>query len=316
MGLQVLKTTCSLLFMLFIITFLTFFLSWISPSDPAEILLSKTGAPPSNEVLEKTRKEMGIDKPIHEQYINWAKGALQGDLGQSYRTGRSVNFELINALPKTVNLSVLTIFFIIIISIPIAIICTMNQDGLFDKSVQIYTYFFVSVPGFVVAICFLYIFAVKLNVINVFATEGLKGYLMPSLVLALNMGSFYIRQIRAIFLEEYGKDYVIGLRSKGISEYALMFKHVILNSLIPIITLIGTSFAELLAGTAVIENIFSIQGLGYLAVKSVSNRDYHMVQGIVLWMSIIFIVMNIIIEISYGIVDPRIRLSKKGLKNE
>ncbi len=95
-----------------------------------------------------------------------------------------------------------------------------------------------------------------------------------------------------------------------------MFKHVILNSLIPIITLIGTSFAELLAGTAVIENIFSIQGLGYLAVKSVSNRDYHMVQGIVLWMSIIFIVMNIIIEISYGIVDPRIRLSKKGLKNE
>ena len=297
--------------MLFIITFITFFLSFISPSDPAEILLSKRGAPPSNEVLEKTRKEMGLDKPISVQYMNWAKGVLKGDLGKSFRTGKDIQYELNQALPKTVKLSAMTMVIIVVSAIPIGILCTMKQDGAFDRCIQMVTYFFVSLPSFVIGLCLLYIFSVKLNISKVSASDDLKGYFMPAMVLVINLGSHYVRQVRSIFLDEYSKDYVIALRSRGLSEMAILFQHVLLNSLVPIITLVGTSFAELLAGTTIVENIFSIHGLGYLAIKSVSNRDYPMVQGIVLWMAIIFVLINILIDLSYRIIDPRIKLGKE-----
>lgn len=294
-----------------VVTIVTYCLTYFSPSDPAEVKLSKTGVMATEELLEATRKEMGLDRPLLIQYTDWLTGVVQGDFGTSYQYNRPVMGELLEALPKTIFLTLLSILLVILFSIPLGILCARKKDGLFDNAMRLFSYFFVSMPVFVTGLLFLYILCVKLSWFTVTPSPGIKSYIMPALVLSLSLSGWYIRQVRAIVLGELPKDYVTASWAKGVRESRILFQHVLKNSLLPIITLMGTSFATLLGGTTIVENIFSIPGIGKLAIEAISNRDYPMIQGYVVWMAIIFLVINYLIDLSYGIIDPRIRKQKE-----
>lgn len=295
-----------------VITFLTFSLTWLSPSDPAEIKLSKTGIAPTQELLDATRKEMGLDQPMLVQYGNWLAGVLTGDMGASYRTNEPVMDELLKALPTTIVLTVFTMLLVVVFSIPIGILCAKYKDGVFDNIMRFITYFFTSIPSFVLGLVLLYVLSVRLNWFTVSPNDGLKGYLMPAFVLGLSLSAWYIRQVRSITLNELSKEYIAGLRARGVQERDILYRHVLKNVLLPVITLIGNSFGMLLGGTTIVENIFSLPGIGHLAIESIHNRDYPVILGYVVWMAVIFLVVNWIVDLSYGWVDPRVRRQQEG----
>lgn len=311
----IIKKTLMLLETLILITFLSFCLSYLSPSDPAEIKFSKMGIAPTNEMLETMRAEMGLDKPMLVQYGTWLKGMLSGDMGTSYKSNRPVMDDLLKALPNTISLTLISMLLMIIISIPAGVLCAKHKDGIFDNIMRFVTYLFASLPSFVLALLFLLLFCVHLGWFGISPEKNLKGLFMPAMVLSLSLSAWYIRQVRSIILEELSKEYVIGSRARGVKESSILFRHVLKNSLLPIVTLIGNSFAMLLGGATIVENIFSWPGLGRLAVEAIAVRDYPVIQAYVVWMSIIFMLVNYLVDLSYQWIDPRIRTHNEELAN-
>ena len=293
------------------ITFVSFSLSYLSPSDPAEIKLNKTGVAPTAEMLERTREEMGLNRPMPVQYVSWLRGILRGDMGISLRSGHPVAAELEKALPKTLVLTVVSMVMVMAFSVPVGVLCARYKDRGFDYIVRLLTFIFASIPSFFLALLFLYVLCVRLGWFTVIASKGLTGMMMPACVLAAGLSAWYIRQVRAIVLEELGKAYVLGARARGVTERSILFRHVLGNSLLPILTLVGITLAGLLGGATIVENIFSWPGLGKLAIEAISARDYPMIQGYVLWMAAIFLTVNFLVDLSYGWLDPRIR-RKRG----
>ena len=289
------------------ITFLSFCLTYLSPSDPAEIKLNKTGVAPTEELLEQTREEMGLNRPLLVQYGDWLGDLLNGDLGTSLRTDRPVSTELKKAIPQTIILTVVSMLAVILISVPVGILCARHKDGIFDCTVRYLTYLFASLPNFFLALIILYIFSVRLHLLPVIASKDAKGIIMPAMVLALSLSAWYIRQVRTIVLDELAKGYVAGARARGVPEYQILFCHVLKNALMPILTLVGVSLAGMLGGTTIVENIFSWQGLGKLAMDSITARDYPVIQGYVVFMALVFLLVNFLVELSYGLVDKRVR---------
>ena len=301
------------LFLIFLsITCLSFCLTWLAPSDAAEIKLNKTGVAPTEELLEKTREEMGLNRPLPIQYADWLKGILGGDMGTSMRNGMPVAEELWKALPKTLILAAFSMGAVTLLSVPLGIGCARFQDSLFDRIVRFCTYILASMPSFFLALLLLYLFSVKLGWLPVIASKnGVRGYIMPVLVLALSLSSWYIRQVRMIVLEELSKEYVTGERARGVPEAQILFRHVLKNCMLPLLTLLGISFAGMLGGTTIVENIFSLQGLGKMAMDAISSRDYPVIQAYVVWLAMIFLVLNFLIDLSYGIIDPRVRAGQE-----
>lgn len=306
------KKTGQLLLIFLGITFLSFCLTGLAPSDPAEIKLNKTGVAPTEELLEKTREEMGLNRPLSVQYADWLKGIFSGDMGTSLRNGKPVADELWKALPKTLILAFFSMAAVTFLSIPLGVGCARFQNSLFDRMVRLLTYLLASMPSFFLALLFLYLFSVKLGWLPVIASKnGARGYLMPVLVLALSLSSWYIRQVRVIVLEELAKGYVIGERARGVPEAQILFRHVLKNCMLPLLTLLGISFAGMLGGTTIVENIFSLQGLGKMAMDAISARDYPVIQAYVVWLAMIFLMINFLIDLSYGMIDPRVRAGQE-----
>ena len=306
------KKTGQLLLIFLGITFLSFCLTWLAPSDPAEIKLNKTGVAPTEELLEKTREEMGLNRPLPVQYADWLKGILEGDMGTSLRNGKPVADELWKALPKTLILAVFSMAVVTLLSVPLGIGCARFQDSLFDRVVRFATYLLASMPSFFLALLILYFFSVKLGWLPVIASKnGARGYIMPILVLALSLSSWYIRQVRVIVLDELAKGYVAGEKARGVPESQILFRHVLKNCMLPLLTLLGISFAGMLGGTTIVENIFSLQGLGKMAMDAISARDYPIIQAYVVWLAMIFLGINFLIDLSYGMIDPRVRAGQE-----
>lgn len=294
-------------FLLLGITFLSFLLVYYSPGDPAVIALSKSGMKASEEVVEAKRKEMGLDQPIGVQYARWLGNLLKGDLGESYKSGKPVAVELKKAIFPTLLLTVVSMALTILLSTPLGILCAKYKDGVFDSVMRVITYLFASFPSFFIALMFMYIFSLKLGWFSVIGSVSLRGIVMPALVLSLALASWYIRQVRGIVLKEMEKEYVEGLRSRGISERRILFVHVLKNCLFPLITLFGISFGLMLGGSTLVESIFSWPGVGRLAVASISARDYPVIQAYVVWMAVIFLIINAAVEFICKILDPRVR---------
>lgn len=294
------------------ITFLSFCLTYLAPSDPAEIQLNKTGVAPTEELLEKTREEMGLNRPFPVQYADWLKGILSGDMGTSLRNGKPVLDELRKALPVTLILTFFSMLVVTVLSVPLGIVCARFQDSFLDRTVRFITYLLASLPSFFLALLFLYLFSVKLRWFPVIASKnGSKGYIMPVLVLALSLSSWYIRQVRVVVLDELAKGYVAGERARGVPEWQILFRHVLKNCMLPLLTLLGISFAGMLGGTTIVENIFSLQGLGKMAMDAISARDYPVIQAYVVWLALIFLAINFLIDLSYGWIDPRVRAGQE-----
>lgn len=290
------------------ISFLTFALTYLAPGDPVKTMYASTGSMPSQKVIEQTREAMGLNKPFLVQYFNWITSCIGGNFGMSYSMKKPVLDIMLIKLAPTLKLAFISLAIMICISIPLGMLAAINKNRIVDYIIRAYTFLGISVPNFWVGMMLLYIVALKLKILPVVSTGGgINKLILPSITLAFAMSAKYTRQVRAIVLEELNKDYVIGAISRGISQKKVLWKHVFPNSLLPLLTLIGLSLGSLLGGTAVVEVIFSYPGLGNMAVSAITSYDYPLIQAYVLWIAFIYMIINLIIDISYNYLDPRVR---------
>lgn len=305
---QILNRIIQMVVVLLGISFITFALIYMAPGDPVRVMYSSSGVMPSEEVINQTREAMGLNKPFLVQYFNWLSSCLHGDFGTSYSSGKPVIGILLERLIPTLKLAFLSLIIMLIISIPSGIIAAVKQNKIADYVVRGITFLGVSIPNFWVGLILLYVVALKLNLLPVVSVGGgFKTMILPALTLAFAMAAKYTRQVRTAVLEELNKDYVIGAKARGLSKGKILLRHVFPNSLLPLITLLGLSLGSLLGGTAVVEVIFSYPGLGNLAVSAITAYDYPVIQAYVLWIALIYMVINLIVDISYSLVDPKVR---------
>ena len=296
-----------ILLVLFGISFFTFSLTYLSPGDPAEIMLTECGNLPTPELLAQTRAELGLDKPFAEQYCRWAGHVLQGEMGKSYSLRVPVVDKIKTAFFPTLKLSLLSLTFMIVISIPLGVLAAVKKDKWQDYFVRAISFTGLSIPSFWLGLIFLSIFGVMLRWVTVSGGKAdFKSMILPAFTLGFAMSAKYIRQVRHTVIEELNKDYVVGARMRGIKESTILVKHVLPNALIPLITLLGLSLGSLLGGTAVIEIIYNYPGMGNMAIKAISFRDYPLVQAYVLLIGLIYLVVNLIVDISYKYLDKRV----------
>lgn len=314
------KLTISLLqsvIVLIGITFISFALLHLSPGNPAEIWLYGSDGNVgqiSAEAVAEVEAKLGLDKPFPVQYLNWLSKLLQGDLGTSIATGRPVMVELYEKVWPTVKLASLSLGITLLISIPLGIYCANRKDGFLDNIMRGFAFCFTSTPSFLISLLLMYVFCIKLGWFPVVATQDFSGIILPVAVLVLQCTAKLTRQIRAVVLEQMTKDYVMGAEAFGIKRNRILFCYVLHNALLPVITWIGIYFGTLLGGAAIVESIFSWQGLGKLAVDAVARRDYFVIQGFVLWMALIYLFINFIIDWSYSFLDPRVASKWGGRK--
>ena len=293
--------------MLIIVSFISFALMNLSSGDPAEIMLSSQGSVVTPQLLESVREDMGLNQPFITQYLNWLKNIIHGDFGTSYASGRSVIVEMNEHLPYTIKLAGSGMIITLIVSIPLGILSAVKKDKFIDKFIRLFTFVGNSIPGFLLALILLLVFSLKLKLLPILSESGAKSIILPSVTLAFAMTSKYIRQIRTAVIEELDKGYVKGARSRGIKESVILYKDVLKNIMITVITLTGLSIGSLMGGTAVVESIFVWPGVGSLALSAIANRDYPIIQAYVLWMAVMFIIINLITDLLYKIIDPRVR---------
>ncbi|MCT8978595.1 ABC transporter permease [Clostridium sp. CX1] len=297
---------------LFGVTFLTFALIYFSPGDPAILMLNATGVTPSPKLVEQVREELGLNRSFLVQYFHWLLGVFKGDFGISYKYNKPVLDLIISSLPATIKLAGLSMIMMMVIALPLGIISALNKNRILDYAIRIISFVGISMPGFWVGLLLIYIFALKFKILPVMGDSGWESIILPVATLTIAMASKYIRQIRVAILEEISQDYVIGAKARGIKGRVILLNHVLQSSLLSIVTLLGLSLGSLLGGTAIIETIFSWPGVGKLAVEAIFDRDYPLIQGYVLWITVIYTVINILVDVSYYFLDPRIRLEKRA----
>lgn len=289
------------------ITFLAFLLIYLSPSDPVSVRMSAGGISVSPEIMESMRRSMGLDRPLLVQYGDWLWNILHGDMGKSYITDADVLDQILKALPYTLKMAGASLLLTLCISIPVGILTAAMQNSKFDYVVRVMAFVGNALPNFIIALCLMFIFSYRLGWIPVLATTKPIGLILPALTLALVMSSRYIRQIRAAMLDELGKGYVVGLRSRGLSETTILYKNVLKNIMVTVITLTGISLGSLLGGTVIVETVFTWPGLGSLIMEGISQRDYPVVQAVIVWMASAFMVVNLLTDISYTVFNPKIK---------
>ena len=305
----VLKRLLQLIPILLGITFLSFAMMRVAGSDAVTELYTNRGTEVSQEIIDARRAELGLDKPFLIQYFSWLGGMLTGDMGQSYVSGADVFSTFLSKLPATLLLTGLSIALTVIISIPLGIFSAMKQDRIPDLLLRFCSFIGNALPNFFVALLFMQLFSIKLKLLPVISDGvNLKSALLPALTLAVSMSAKYMRQVRATVLEEWNKDYVQGAMARGIRKKIILWKNVMKSSMLTIVTLLALSIGSLLGGTAIIESIFMWDGVGKLAVDAITMRDYPFIQAYVVWMAVIYVLVNLITDLMYLQLDPRIRL--------
>lgn len=305
----VLKRLLQLIPILLGITFLSFAMMRVAGSDAVTELYTNRGTEVSQEIIDARRAELGLDKPFLIQYFSWLGGMLTGDMGQSYVSGADVFSTFLSKLPATLLLTGLSIALTVIISIPLGIFSAMKQDRIPDLLLRFCSFIGNALPNFFVAMLFMQLFSIKLKLLPVISDGvNLKSALLPALTLAVSMSAKYMRQVRATVLEEWNKDYVQGAMARGIRKKIILWKNVMKSSMLTIVTLLVLSIGSLLGGTAIIESIFMWDGVGKLAVDAITMRDYPFIQAYVVWMAVIYVLVNLITDLMYHQLDPRIRL--------
>ena len=290
------------------VSFMTFCLTYLAPGDPAAMLLESADTIVSEEVLEQTRHELGLDQPFLVQYGNWVGGLLHGDMGMSYSAKKPVLDKLSEGFVGTLLLAIVTIIFVLIISLPLGIWSAVRQNEYPDYIVRFFSFIGVSMPSFWLGLILLYIFGLKLGWFPIATSKvTANSIILPAITLAIYQSTKYVRQVRTVILDELHQDYVIGARARGLSEQAILWKHVLPNAVLPLITLLGMSIGWLLGGVAVIEIVFSYPGIGNMAVRAIMMRDYPLIEGFVLWIAIAYMGINFLVDLSYTYLDPKLR---------
>lgn len=291
------------------ITFLSFAMMRLAGGDAVTYMYENAGTAVSQEVIDKTRAEYGLDQPFLVQYGKWFAGMVTGDMGVSYVSKKDVYDTFVEKLPATLLLTVSSVLLTMIISIPLGILSAVKHNRWSDYVIRFVSFIGNSMPNFFAALVLMYFFSIKLGWLPVITTDNIAlSLVLPTLTLAIAMASKYTRQVRAAVLEELNKDYVAGARARGVRGSVIVWRNVMKSSMLTIITLLALSIGSLLGGTTIVETIFMWDGVGKMAVDAITMRDYPIVQAYVAWMAIIYVVVNLITDILYHYMDPRVRL--------
>jgi peptide/nickel transport system permease protein len=302
------------------------------PGDPAQILLGQQATP---ERVAQVREQLGLDKPLLTQYLLFLRGAATGDLGDSIVTGRPVTVELLDRFPATLELALAALLFAVVVGIPVGVIAAVKQYSLLDKLTSVIALTGVSMPIFWLALILVVIFTVNLNLLpfpgrlsNGVAVIKITGMVIPDSLLTLNFAGFWdglkhliipaialgtipmavvTRMTRSSMLEVMGEDYVRTARAKGVVPWRVVFRHALRNAMLPVVTVIGLQFGLLMSGAVLTETIFGWGGIGQIALESIYRRDYAMIQGVVLYGATFFVLVNLLVDVLYAILDPRVR---------
>jgi peptide/nickel transport system permease protein len=292
---------------------LVFFMVRLIPGDPVVQMLGPEYTPEAAEVI---RVKLGLDEPFHIQYLRWFGNVLTGDLGGSIATGETVADIITTGLPKTLSLAALSFLIATAIAVPAGIVAALRRNTVFDYAASIVAFIGVSMPSFWLGILLILVFAVRLRWLPAIGyadpTEDgvvawLERLILPSLAIGAAYSAILMRFVRAGLLEVLSSDYVRTARAKGVREHAVVLRHAMRNALIPVVTVMGIQLALLLSGTVVVETVFSIRGIGRILVAAIFDRDYPIVQGVILLIAVIFVMANLLVDIVYTFLDPRIR---------
>lgn len=294
------------------ITLLSFILMQASAMDAVDVMEQNTGGAMSEAEKAAAREELGLDKPLPEQYVVWLKGVLTGDMGKSFVSGQPVFTTFVSKLPATIALAVTSLLLTVLISIPCGILSAVKQNRFWDYLIRFLSFIGNSLPNFFVSLLLIYFFSLKLGWFPVMGNaRGWKSIILPTFTLALAMAAKYTRQVRATVLEELNKEYVQGARARGVRENRILYFSVLKASMLTIVTLLALSIGSLLGGTAIVESIFMWDGVGKMAVDAITMRDYPVIQAYVIWMAVIHVLVNLVTDIIYCCLDPRIRMGQE-----
>jgi peptide/nickel transport system permease protein len=294
------------LVVIWIVTLMVFTILHLTPGDPVDLIIGEARTSP--EQREAIRHLWGLDQPIYTQYFIWLRNIIHGNFGESIAFGgRPVTDLLRAAAPNTLKLNALALFFALVVAIPAGILAAVKRYTIFDASATVFSTLGISIPNFWLGLMLIILFSLKLGWLPPFGSNGWKAYILPVFVLSIEQMALLARLTRATTLEVMGQEYVATARAKGLTERVVMFRHIVRNSLLPIITVIGFRIGVLLSGTIVIETVFAWPGIGRLLFQAISRRDYLVVQSIVTIGAAIVILATLVTDIIYAYVDPRIR---------
>ena len=292
-----------------LISFVAFSLGTLAPGDPAQVmLLRRTGDPPSEGEVRQKRHELGLDRPFAVRYATWLSAAARGDFGESYRSGRPVLVELRERFPATLALALAALVAGLLIAVPLAIVSVAMRDTVVDHGARVIALIGVSMPSYCLGYLLILLFAVMLGLLPVAGTGGLRHLALPALTLALGSAASVTRMLRANLLDELGADYVRTARSKGLSGARVLARHALRNALNPLVTVSALRFGRLLGEAVIVETVFAWPGIGRWMVESIYDRDYPAIQGFVLYIATVFVLINVVVDVSYRRLDPRVRL--------
>ncbi|ABR56097.1 ABC transporter permease [Methanococcus aeolicus] len=294
------------------VSLISFSLLYFSPGNPAEIILEQKSpdSSPDENAIKEYEKKLGLDKPFYDLYVIWLSKALTGDFGVSLQNGEPVIDEFMARFPYTVMIMVgaTTVYFVL--GVVMGILSALNKDGIIDNIVRAYASLKMAIPSFWLALLLIWVFSVKLKIISAFGYNGLDSLILPSFALGLGMAGSLARVLRTCILEVMSSDYILTARAKGLSNKVVVLKHVLKNAFLPVITLMGMKTAYLLGGAVIIESIFGWPGIGSYFIDIINAKDYPAVSGLVFIFGILFVLVNLIVDISYAILDPRVRYDK------
>ncbi|MCL0059917.1 ABC transporter permease [Dehalococcoidia bacterium] len=301
-----------MVFILLGVSVITFSMMHFVPGDPAEVIATERyGEEITTETIEFVRAELGLDQPVYIQYFRWLTNVLRGDLGYSFRTDRPVLDEILTRLPATVQLALAGMLVALLIAIPVGIVSATRQYSAVDNISMFGALLGVSIPNFWLGLLLILFFSLYLGWLPVFGRGGIEHLILPALTLGTGMAAITTRLIRSSMLEVLGQDYIRAARAKGLKEKVVIYKHALKNAMIPVVTIVGLQFASLLEGAVIAEVIFAWPGIGRLLVDSIFARDFMLIQGCILFIAAMFVLVNLLVDIFYTYLDPKIHYEAK-----
>ena len=308
----ILQRLASIVGILLVVTIGTFVLIKLSPIDPVSMKFNLVGATPDPVLVAQLREQLGLNDPWWQQYMRWLSQIVQGDFGESILYAVPVTTLLKGALPNTLGLVSLALVMGIVVTIPLGIVSAKYQDSWIDHGIRLVTFLALAIPGFWVGLLLLYLFGVKLQLVSVTNTTGFSAYILPAVTLALWLCGLYIRRLRNAILEVSRQPFVQGARALGLPEWIVYTRYIFPHVGLILLPMMGVTMGAMLGGSAVIETVFSIKGIGYMMVQGIVARDYILMQGYIIWITTVFIIINIIIDVLSIGLNPKRRAAIKG----
>ncbi|MCA0987363.1 nickel ABC transporter permease [Guptibacillus algicola] len=296
---------------LLVLSFISFAFIKLAPGDPVMGMLKADEVVVTEEQVDKLREELGFDKPIYLQYINWMLAFFQFDLGYSYMTKQPVIEELFSRLPSTLTLTATSLVVMIVVAFPLGSLAAIYRNSWIDHVSRLFALLGASIPSFWLGLLLIHLVAVQLDLLPSMGMGTWKHLLLPSVTLGLAMAAVYVRILRSSLLDSFGQDFIRAAKARGLSRKRVFFHHAFRHSLLPVLTIFGVSLGSLLGGTVIIEVLFAYPGIGKLVVDAILKRDYPIIQGYIFIMGILVTVINLGVDASYHLVHPELKRGKR-----